>query len=90
MCVNKKIPGRTVKEYKKEYYIANKEKINERHKAHYIDNKDQILEQQKAYDDANKDKLKEKFHCQCGGCYTHHNKSIHQKTAKHQKFINNL
>jgi len=28
-----------------------------------------------------------KFNCECGGKYTHSNKSIHQKTKKHQKFI---
>ena len=30
---------------------------------------------------------KEKFNCECGGRYTHSNKSQHLKSKKHQKFI---
>ena len=74
-CVNKQIPTRTKKEW-------------------YIDNKEKVKEQTKAYRDANKDKINfkanEKFDCECGGCYQYKNKCQHIKTAKHQKFINNL
>ena len=35
----------------------------------------------------NKDKLKEKFNCDCGGCYTLENKTKHQKTKKHLLYL---
>ena len=67
-CVNKRIDGRTVKEYRednkdkikeiqKEYYDTNKDKINEYQKEYRDDNKDKIKE----YRDNNKDKIKEYF-----------------------------
>jgi len=59
-CVNKIIPGRTLKEYQDEnkeaiqtrmyqYRIDNKEKIKEQNKKYYIDNKENIKEQRKQY-----------------------------------------
>ena len=37
-CVNKIIPGRTVKEQKKQYYLDNKEKIKEQSRTNYLQN----------------------------------------------------
>ena len=68
-CVNKLIPGRTLKEYyidnkdkilnqKKEYYRNNKDKILKYHREErYRDNKDKILKQNKEYRKANKEKI---------------------------------
>jgi hypothetical protein len=53
-CVNKNLAGRN----KKEYQLANKDKIKE----YYINNKDQKLEYQKEYRLANKDKIKDQKH----------------------------
>ena len=83
-CINKNIPGRTIKEY----YIDNKDKIKEYKKAYYIDNKDKIKEYKKAYRDTNKEKINEKFDCECGGHFTYSHKSRHIKSAKHQKKLN--
>jgi len=69
-CVNKYIPGRTIKQYRndnrdkiiednKQYYIDNKDKIREKHKQYYIDNRDKINEYGKQYRNDNKDKIKE-------------------------------
>lgn len=66
-CVNKVIPTRTLKEY----YMDNRDKINERQKEYYKENKDKIRdyykenkdkisEKEKAYRQANKDNIREK------------------------------
>lgn len=52
-CVNKKIPGRT----NKEYCENNKEKILERQKAYREANREKQLERHKAYKEANKERL---------------------------------
>ena len=88
--LNTNIAGRTIKEYKednkdkileqkKEYREDNKEKL----KKYYEDNKEKF----KKYREDNKDKIKEKFNCECGGCYTFSNKTIHFKTKKHQEYL---
>ena len=74
-CVNKCIPGRSmreyqkanvekIKEYKKEYYQNNKEKINERAKEYKKDyrknNKEKIKEKEKEYRENNKEKISER------------------------------
>ena len=93
-CLNKIIPGRSRKEYK----IANKNKIDDYHKDYYNDNKEKLIKSQKEYYNdnkekakdyyiRNKEKLEEKFVCQCGGKYTHTNKSIHIRTIKHLNFL---
>lgn len=67
ICVNKIVVGRTSKQYyidnknlineqKKRYYDANKDKF----KQYYNDNKDLITEYKKQYREVNKDMLKEK------------------------------
>jgi hypothetical protein len=53
--VNKRIEGRT----EKEYYEENKEQIAERNKKKYEENKEQIVEQQKKYREANKEQIAE-------------------------------
>lgn len=50
-CINKKIEGRTDKEYREQ----NKEKEQERHKTYYENNKDK----RKAYNEANKEKRRQ-------------------------------
>lgn len=53
----------------------------------YNDNRNEIIRKQIKYNEINRDKLTEKFECDCGGKYTCANKSTHEKTKKHQKFI---
>lgn len=72
-CVNKRIAGRTKKEYTKEYKKDNKVKLAIR---------------DKKYREENKEKTNEKFKCECGGQYTNVNKLKHFKTKKHQKYLN--
>jgi hypothetical protein len=81
------LPGRTPEQY----YQDNKQeiKLNERHRQYRQENKEYINERQRQYNRDNKEELKRKHNCQCGGKYTKANKSIHEKTQKHQTFISN-
>jgi hypothetical protein len=55
-------------------------------KQHYEENK----EHKKKYRENNKQKICEKFDCECGGRFTHGDKSKHFKTQKHQKYVDSL
>ena len=100
-CVNKNIPGRTIKEYYeankekfKEYREANKEKFKEYRKEWKETNAEHIKEYNKEYCEANKQKIKEyreankeKETCKCGSCYIKRCKTQHMLTKKHQDFL---
>ena len=88
-----------IKEYReknkdkiKEYYENNKDKIKEQQKEYRENNNDKIKEKIKEYNNGyyenNKEILKQKINCDCGGKYTHFNKSRHFKTKKHHDYIN--
>jgi hypothetical protein len=47
------------KEYKKQFYVKNKDKISEQKKQYYTENKDKLLEYAKQYRSDNKDKVAE-------------------------------
>ena len=89
-CVNKKIPGRTPKEW----YEANKDKISEEKKVFYEANKDKISEQKKVFYETNKDKIKErsseKIVCECGCELRRDSLTGHRKSKFHQDFIQSL
>jgi hypothetical protein len=78
-CVNRKIEGRTKKETDKSYREKNKDKLREYIKKYQDDNKDRINNHRKQKNICNI----------CNGKYTHQCKSIHIKTSKHQKALNN-
>ena len=59
--INKNIAGRTHKEYKKEYYEQNADKIKEKSKEYYEQNADKYKEYNKEYREQNADKNKEYF-----------------------------
>jgi len=54
-CVNKRVEGRT----SKEYYIDNHDTVREKQNQYNIDNADKINEHQKQYNKDNADKIKE-------------------------------
>jgi len=89
-CVNKKIEGRTEREYKTE----NKEKISENAKEYYLENRDKILTQRVDYRQNNKEKIsvkkKEKFICECGGKFTNSGRSKHKLTQKHKDYLTTI
>ena len=75
-CVNKKLPGRT----RKEYYEDNKEKLTEQTKEYYVKNKDLIKQKQK-------EKVYENIYCECGGTYQLYRKLRHERTKRHQDYL---
>lgn len=102
-CINKRVAGRTKKEYteenremvlqrKKEEYQRNKERYRQRKKEYYQENKEHITQQKKEYNETNKEKIRErrnkKVTCECGCTYTRSNKVNHERSKKHIKFIN--
>ena len=86
-CVNKKVAGRT----KKEYYEDNKEEISEHKKQYSKDNKEKISKQQKETYERTKDKILERlgkiYNCECGSNYTHGHKNRHFQSKKHCQFL---
>jgi hypothetical protein len=147
-CVNRRIEGRTQKEYQeehkeqiiekqKEYYEKHKKQIAEKSKIYYEENKDHILERVKNYSEKNKNKIAEagkiwreknkdlkskrdrkyrvehkehilekekkyrdehktqiterrkvKITCVCGLTICKGNKATHERSQKHQSFMN--
>ena len=75
-CVNKKISGRTYKEYYKQYYIDNKDKILEYQKQYRIDNKQKIKEQKK-----------QKINCICSCKSTRSVFRRHLKSKNHKNLM---
>lgn len=83
------------KEYDKQYRLVNKEVISEKRKVYREQNKQSISEKNKKYRERNKkilsDKKKEKFECMCGGTWSRgHGFRLHEKTKKHQKYLESL
>ncbi len=73
--LNSNCPGRNIKEYSKEYYENNKNKIKE----YYDKNKDKINTVKKTH-----------YICDiCNGNYTYANRAKHYKSKKHQTALNN-
>ena len=67
------------KQYDKEYRNKNKEKLQKQDKEYYENNKEKINEMNKKI-----------CNCECGMKYTFSNKARHEKSLKHQKYINSL
>lgn len=81
-------------ESSKVYYIDNNDKVKLKKKEYYQRKKESILDYQKMYRDKNVEainKLKaEKNLCMCGSEITNSNKSRHEKSVKHMKYLNSL
>lgn len=83
-----------IKQYAKQYRKDNEEHYKQYFKQHYLDNKENIKQYKQQYYSTNQEKIKQyrsqKFDCECGGKYTKNNKARHEKSPKHQNYINNL
>ena len=75
-CINKKIPGRTEKEYKTLYNAKNKEHINEQHAEYYAKNKEEISKKRAI-----------KIVCECGAESSRANMARHLKRPTHAKLM---
>ena len=74
-CINRITPGRTPQEY-------------------YEKHKDEILKKKKKHREAHKDEIRERrketYTCECDSILRKNDKSRHEKTKKHIKYINSL
>jgi hypothetical protein len=100
-CINKIIPGRSVKEYKKIYYEKNKEAIaekakiyreknKEKAKIHRDKNKEAIAEKGKIYYEKNREAIAEKnkvmVECSCGSTHLYVGKARHLRSQTHREW----
>jgi len=80
-----------MKEYKKKYRDANREKKNEYEKKYRDANRERIREYHKEYKrkyyDANKERLRQKITCKCGATIRKDHLSQHKRTMKHRQRI---
>jgi len=97
ILVNKQRPIITKEEEKerdKKYYEDNKEIILEVNKKYREEHKEQKQKQDKEYYEKNKEKRKEReketMNCDCGSNFRKTDKLRHEKSLKHQKYINSL
>lgn len=96
--LNKSIPSRSKKEYRKIYEEKHKEYLQQynkiTHANYYQKNKETFIEKAKEYYKDNYDAIKQrtsqKFLCDCGGKYRLGDKSHHFRTVLHQNYINGL
>ena len=63
-CVNKNVPGRTMKEWQKKYHEEHKEEIKEWRKKHYEENKEEYNKKGKEYRSKKKNKARRKKYCE--------------------------
>ena len=102
-CVNNSVTGRTESEWRlankeqlsakqAEHYQRNKEKIlknvMEYRKKNISSIREKDAERGRISREKNKERNTKKYECECGGKYTHTNKSAHVKSKKHQDYIN--
>lgn len=78
--LNKQVPSRAHKESCKNYYENNKGKIKQYHDNH--------KDEKKQYYEENKEKINAKYICPCGSELQKREKARHDKTNKHQSFLN--
>jgi hypothetical protein len=87
VCINKRIESRT----KREYYLDNKIKIDERNKRYYKDNFEKNKDKSHTYYMTNKDKINKyaskKITCECGSCFRISDKARHERSQKHQVYL---
>ena len=83
-----------VKEYKHNWQIENRERLSEIRKQQYQDRREEILAKCKKYDEENIEERRairnRLCQCSCGDTYTYANKSRHQRTKKHQDYMNSI
>ena len=93
-------------EYQKQYREAHKEELSEYAKQRYEVKKDEIIKHQRQYRkdnleyvrdqekrryyEARRDKLQATYACECGQSIQHASKWSHQKSMKHQQYLQTL
>lgn len=95
-CVNLYIPIRfgdenqlIENEWKKKWYLRNKERLLKKHKEYHLKNKNNEDYQKKRQEQRDKKKGTKKI-CECGVEVEHSGLARHKKTKKHLKKINSI
>ncbi len=78
------------REYSNQKKANNREYINEQAKEYYKENREDKIKQSLKWRAENIDRLKTKIECECGGRFQYRQKSEHNKTHKHQKYITSI
>lgn len=90
-CINKYLPFNIRKlyhrEYDRQYRQEKKEHIQQYQKKYRQENKEQQKHYFEHYYQENKEKFKEQLFCNCGEKYTYSHKKRHEKSIKHQKWL---
>ena len=86
-----------IKEYTKQYYLENADKIKQNTKQYRIENADKVkqyyidnYDKKKQYYIENANKFKQKITCECGKVIANANKLIHAKSKRHINYMNSL
>ena len=79
----------TCRESFKQRKANNKEQVQQYAKEYYQTNKEHKLKQCTQWRETNIERLTEKILCVCGGKHQYRTKAEHEKSAKHQRYINN-
>lgn len=79
------------KEYSTDYRKTHKEDLREKAIIYQTNNREEILAKKKIYGEENKERVKERvskpYTCICGSVIRWGNKSQHEKSIKHQTFL---
>jgi hypothetical protein len=93
------------KQYFKKYYAENRDKALKYSQGYRLNNKEKKAETDRKYREKNKDKIKElyeknkdsinekcreKITCECGQSFNKNCKKRHEKSLKHQKYVNSI
>jgi hypothetical protein len=78
------------KEYWKQQREKHKEQRHDYAKQYYQQHKETELEKTKQWKANNIDKLTAKIQCGCGGKFQYRTKAEHERSKKHQTYINNI
>ena len=84
-CVNKRVAGRTIKEW----YDTNREKESERKKQYRRDNPEKMKTQHQQQYLKHRDKKLMPYQCECGSTVVYGCKARHVKSNKHQQYLQN-
>jgi len=79
---------------KKDYRNRNKDKVKSSHQRYYLENAISIKERVNNYRKENKEKIKQRkkqlITCVCGSVYQKCSKAKHERTKKHQKWLDSI
>jgi hypothetical protein len=88
--LNQRTPSRTQKEWREEHKEDKRDYDRKYRKA----NTDKKKEIDRLYRENNKDKITsyktEQFECPCGGRYTRHHKTKHERSIRHQQYLESI